>query len=351
MEKAKIENNLRERKLVNPVFYQKHQSYYSTDVELQRGCASKSENIESEDFIFNEIRIETQLLVMSVMNKYFDWNSADKDTVRSTINIIIDGLISNREIFQKLSELKKVDDYTFEHSISVCVLSLVIGISMNYGTDKLNEIGAGAILHDIGKLKISREILQKPSELTYAEFNEIKKHTLYGYQFLKNTPGISPVAAYIALSHHERYDGSGYPMQLKGDKINKLARIVAVADVFDALSSDRVYRKKLRPQEIIEYFTETGSHNFDPEVVDIFVSLVSMYPAGTNVVLNTGERGVVVSNNRGLPLSPVVRVKCDGNNNRLKMYLKDYYEINLEDYCEINLADYADIYIEEVCDI
>ncbi|HHV98170.1 MAG TPA: HD-GYP domain-containing protein [Clostridiaceae bacterium] len=343
MENVKLEKNLTGTKLANPVFSQKHSPYYSIDMELKKGCAGKSANIESVDLLFDETRIEAQLLVMNALNKYFDWNSATKDNIILTIGKIIDGLLSNRDIFQNLSELKNVDDYTFEHSINVCVLSLVIGICMDYSIDKLEEIGAGAILHDIGKLRISREILKKPSILTDDEFDEIKKHTIYGYQILKDNSNISPVAAYIALSHHERYDGSGYPMGLEGDNINKFARIVAVADVFDALFSDRVYRKKLHPREIIEYFTKTGSHYFDSEVVDKFVEMVIMYPTGTNVVLSTGERGVVVSNNRGFPLSPVVRIKCDGNNNKFKRFYNNYYEINL--------ADNSDVFIDKVCDI
>lgn len=339
MDKVKTEKFLTDRKLANPVVRKRHSSYYSIDAELKKDYADKSESIESVDSVLDETRIETKLLVMNVMNKYFDWNSTRKDTVRRTVSKITDELLSNRDIFANLSELKNLDDYTFEHSINVCVISLVIGINLNYSMDKLREVGAGAMLHDIGKLRISREILKKPSGLTDEEFNEIKKHTIYGYQILKDNRNISEIAAYIALSHHERHDGNGYPMQLKGNEINEFARIVAVADVFDALSSDRVYRKKLSPQEIIEYITETGSHHFDPEVVDKFINLVTMYSIGTKVILNTGERGVVVANNRGLPLNPVVRVIYDENKNRL------------EDYYEINLADSLNIFIEDVCDI
>jgi HD-GYP domain-containing protein (c-di-GMP phosphodiesterase class II) len=124
------------------------------------------------------------------------------------------------------------------------------------------------MLHDIGKLYIPREILKKPSQLTVYEFEEIKRHTILGYDILKKSDRLNMTSAYIALGHHERYDGSGYPLHLKSEGIQIFARIVAVADVYDALTSDRVYRKKLKPHEVYEYITSLGIYHFDPKVVE-----------------------------------------------------------------------------------
>jgi HD-GYP domain-containing protein (c-di-GMP phosphodiesterase class II) len=143
-------------------------------------------------------------------------------------------------------------------------------------------LGVGALLHDIGKLKIPEEILKKPSQLTVEEFEEIKKHTTYGYEILKNFENISMESAFIALGHHERFDGSGYPLQLRGENIYQFARIVAVADVYDALTSDRVYRKKLKPHESVEYITSLGTDHFDKEIVDNFIKHIAVYQLGTD---------------------------------------------------------------------
>ncbi|HEX3029338.1 MAG TPA: HD domain-containing phosphohydrolase, partial [Clostridia bacterium] len=161
--------------------------------------------------------------------------------------------------------------------------------------------------------------------LTVEEFEEIKKHTIYGYEILKDNKKVSMIASFIAFGHHERFDGSGYPLQLRGDNIHQCARIVAIADVYDALTSDRVYRKKLRPSEVIEYITSLGSHHFDKDIVESFMSFIAVYPVGSGVLLNTQEKAIVVKANKSYPTKPVVRVIYGKD----KIKLKTFYEIDL----------------------
>lgn len=147
------------------------------------------------------------------------------------------------------------------------------------------------------------------------------------------------MASYIILGHHERMDGSGYPYHLKGENIHKAARIVAVADVYDALTTDRFYRKKLMPHEVIDYITSLGSQHFDQDVVDVFIRYIAYYPVGTGVILNTGERGIVKKYNKKYPTRPVVRVVTDASG---KM-LQKQKEVDLTSELQYRIVDIWDI--------
>jgi len=258
--------------------------------------------------------------------------------IREIVYKIIEELLSNEDILLSLSEIRSVDDYTFEHSVHVCILSLITGIDLGFDMVRLRDLGVGALLHDIGKLKVPQEILKKPSQLTVEEFEEIKKHTIYGYEILKDNKQINIASAYIAFGHHERFDGSGYPLQLKGENIHLCARIVAIADVFDALSSNRVYRRKLHINEVVEYITSLSAQHFDKHIVESFVKHVIVYGVGTGVILNTLEKGIVVRLNKALPTRPVIRVIFDKAGKKLTQY----YEIDLSTKVNVSIIDYYD---------
>ncbi|MGE5613671.1 MAG: HD-GYP domain-containing protein [Bacillota bacterium] len=298
-----------------------------------------SEGIEVDNVIKDETRNEAVILVKNMMNNYHFSSSVDVPEVKRMVNKILDELLKNDDILYNLSEIKYVDDYTFEHSVNVCILSLITGIGLGFDINILRELGTGAMLHDIGKLCIPRRILKKPSQLTVEEFEEIKKHTFLGYEILKRSGNISLASSYIAFGHHERYDGSGYPLQLKKENIQIFARIVAIADVYDALTSDRVYRKKLKPHEVYDYITSLGVHHFDPRVIESFVRYVTVYPVGTGVLLNTRERAIVVRHNRLYPTRPVVRVIYDE-----RMRKKALYK-------EIDLSEQTNIFIIDSCEL
>lgn len=298
-----------------------------------------SSDIYAEDVIQDQTRNEAVVLVKKMMNSYHFSTSLDVEGVKKMVNKIIDELLRNGDILYNLSEIKSVDDYTFEHSVNVCILSLITGIGLDFDLQRLRELGTGAMMHDIGKLCIPREILKKPSQLTVDEFEIIKKHTIYGYEMLKKYDKVDLVSAYIAFGHHERFDGSGYPLQLKNENIQICARIVAVADVYDALTSDRVYRKKLRPNEVYEYITSLGANHFDPKVIESFVRYVTIYPISTGVLLNTRERGIVVRDNRSVPTRPVIRIVYDD-----KMKRQDVFK-------EIDLSEQTNIFIVDGCEV
>lgn len=321
-----LKSNFIERLRANGI----HEVYVEDDI---------SENIEISDVVCENTRLEAKMVVKSLMDNQALSGALNEQKVKEVINKIIDELLDNGDILINLADIKSVDDYTFEHSVNVCILSLITGIGMGLGIPRLRDLGIGALLHDIGKLRIPEEILKKPSQLTVEEFEEIKKHTIYGYEILKANKNISMVSAFIALGHHERYDGSGYPLPLRSRNIHQCARIVAIADVYDALTSDRVYRRKLRPHEVVEYITSLGTNHFDKEIIDEFIKYVAVYPLGTGVILNTKERGLVIKVDKAIPTRPVVRVIYDSNNQKL-------------DKCyEIDLAKKLNVYIIDSCDL
>jgi len=206
-----------------------------------------------------------------------------------------------------LSDIRSFDEYTFCHSVNVAVISITIGMTLYYPRSKLLDLGLGVLLHDIGKTQISKDILNKPGKLTEEEFSLIKKHTWYGFDMLRSDPEIKITSSHVALQHHERIDGSGYPRQLKGRMIHEYARISAIADVFDALIHDRCYRPKLPVHEVYKYFVEQTYSQFDNYFLDHFIQKIALYPQGTKVLLNDGRSGFVIKQNN-IPTCPVIRL-------------------------------------------
>jgi HD-GYP domain-containing protein (c-di-GMP phosphodiesterase class II) len=174
--------------------------------------------------------------------------------------------------------------------------------------DRLAPLGVGLLLHDIGKLAVPSEILRKPGPLTDEEWKAMRAHPTLGFQILKKDDEISPLARAVVRSHHERWDGTGYPDRQAAAEIHQFARIAAVADVFDALTSDRYYRKAMPRYEAYDFVAGRGGRDFDPEVVDLFRTLVTPYPPGTGVVLSDGSRGLVKEVRQRAVKSPVVRI-------------------------------------------
>lgn len=278
-------------------------------------------NVEKTINIENTRR-EAKRFIEKTMNKiYFDSN-IDIEKLIKIISNIIDDLLSNDEIVINLEDLRKVDNYTFEHSVNVCILSLIIGISLGYSYDELLDLGIGAILHDIGKMLIPQEILNKPGTLTKLEYDIVKKHTEYGYEILKKNKFISETAAKVALYHHERPDGCGYPEGKSSNEIHNYSKIVAIADVYDALTSDRVYKSKIEVHEALNYIITMIDSQFDSEIVKKFVNCIGIYPIGSVVKLNTNEIGLVVDINKFKPNKPIVRILVGNDGKRITEYLE-----------------------------
>lgn len=277
------------------------------------------EDLKAQDAEFLQLKSQAVKSVSTVFSK-LQYNSVSevKGTLDTIINIV-EYLLENKDINSTfLMELKTFDNYTFIHSLNTCVLALFFGINLNYTRNMLLDLGMGALLHDIGKTKIPTEILNKKGRLTDAEFDIMKKHPVYGFDIVKNMKDLSDRGKFIVLEHHEKYDGTGYPLGLKGEKISKFARIACISDVYDAIISDRVYRKGFLANEAYEFILAGSGTFFDFELVNVFKNNFSIYPLGVCVKLSNGLEGFVVGHNKGLPDKPKIRIVYDERGNSIQ---------------------------------
>ncbi len=223
-------------------------------------------------------------------------------------------------VLPQIAVLKAIDNYTFSHSIHVAIFATTLAKFLDYSPQQLKEISLAGLLHDIGKLDIPREIVEKPGPLTDEEFKIMKQHAWYGYQRLKKVKNISGDIVAAVSQHHEKQDGTGYYQQLKGEKIHPWASILATADIFDALTTDRVYRKAILPHEGAEIIMGSSSiKHLDHQYATVFARKIPIYPLGTRVMLSTGEKGRVVALHSGAPLRPVVEVEGGSENKTIDL--------------------------------
>lgn len=227
---------------------------------------------------------------------------------KELIRFLLTEIKSNQDLLTLLSDVYTYDNYIFTHSLNVTMYSLAIGMEMKLTPKELEALGLGAILHDVGKMKIPTEILFKPGKLTKEEYDQMKTHAEAGFQILRNVDSISLLVAHCAYQHHERIDGSGYPRGINGEQIHPFGKIIAVADVFDAVTSNRVYRKAMLPHDGLEILYSGVGNLFETKVVEAFRRAVAIYPVGITVLISDGRKGVVCRQNIGLSDRPVVRI-------------------------------------------
>jgi HD-GYP domain-containing protein (c-di-GMP phosphodiesterase class II) len=293
-------------------------------------------DLEIPDVISEETRVATIKTVKSVFTEIQSAKKVDIEPIQAIVNNILDELLQNKNILIHLTDVRCYDDYTFGHSVNVCLLSLLTGMSLGYSHQQLHWLGIGALLHDLGKTLIDWDVINKTSKLTSEEYEEVKKHAEYGFDILRQIPGIPLLSAHVAYQHHEKYDGSGYPRRLAGKEIQEFARITAVADVYDALLADRPYRLGYSNHKALEILTSSIESSFDPAVMAAFVENIAVFPIGSIVQLSTGEIGVVVDVHRGQQAKPIIRLLFSSTGEKI------------ETYREIDLGKLTSIYISRI---
>lgn len=256
------------------------------------------------------------------------------------LDALIAIIMESSEALMVLSDAFLYDEYIYQHSFQVTLYALAIAKHLKYSEKDLKTIGMGALLHDVGKISIPQEILQKPGRLTDQEYAQMKEHTKYGFELLRNLYTMPLLVAHCAFQHHERLDGSGYPRGLTEKDIHPFAKIIAVADVFDALSSTRVYRKKILPVECLKIMDEGEGTAFDATVLNALRKSVVHYPNGTILRLNDGARGIVVRQNPINPLRPVLRIFEQDN-----QILKATHELALIDQPTLEIVEIEADYV------
>ncbi len=252
---------------------------------------------DAEDIKQNSLIIRYEKLSDKVEDVFSDVKIGKKiilTEINDELDDLIVEIIQHNNILGRLRQLEEKDDYTFNHSLNVAMLAIMIGKWLNYSEKQIKQIALTGLFHDIGKLKISDNILQKPGELTIEEREIMMKHPIYSYNVLLDTIGISKNILLGVLQHHEREDGSGYPYGIKGDKIHEYAKIIAICDVYDALTSDRNYRKKVSPFYAAEILEEQSFGILDPYITRLFLNKISEFYVGCEVLLSNNEIGKII---------------------------------------------------------
>jgi HD-GYP domain-containing protein (c-di-GMP phosphodiesterase class II) len=289
-----------------------------------------SYDIEINEAIKDSTRRNGKKIVTNTFDRiksgFIDLNTGD---LKNVIEDITDELVLNEDVLLNLVSLKSTSNYTYEHSVNVSVVCIALGKMLGYSKSELFKLGMGGMLHDVGKTLIPEEILNKPDKLTDHEYEVIQNHPELGFNYLQQIESISPLSRIVVYSHHERVDGSGYPRGLKGDEIHEFARVAAIADVFDALTSDRVYRDRWPTYKAAEYIMNHTEQLFDYQLVKKFLPQVSFYPNGSEVILSTGHRAVVRTQNVGFPTRPILRLIEDDEGNELDRELDLLKHMNI----------------------
>ncbi len=281
---------------------------------------AKSNGIEIPDAISEETRVNCKRILRQTLNDFENKTIIDLTHMSNTINSIIDEILKNPDIQVSLNDISAVDEYTFSHSVSTTVYSLLMANQLGYNRAMMEKLAAGTLLHDMGKILLDQKILNKQGELTPEEYEHIKQHTSLGYEALKKCVNLTELSRIIALQHHERMDGSGYPNAIPAGELHEFARIVAIADVYDALVSDRCYRRKWSSNNAVNYLIEHAETQFDLRLVSVLIKQIAIYPNGSMVRLSNNAIGIVKEQNKNFPLRPIVRVITDEAGNDVEMY-------------------------------
>ncbi|MGE5707811.1 MAG: HD-GYP domain-containing protein, partial [Bacteroidota bacterium] len=235
------------------------------DVNLAEAELIQEDRRQTVIHVVKQTFIESLQSTKVSKNKGLDVNrivAAAKEIVRT--------IMQNPGAVVALIDIKSFDEYTFQHSVNVCLLAVIIGKKLKLPTNNLEDLALGALLHDLGKMEIPSIILNKPGKLTEDEFDQVKNHPRAGFDATSGNPFISAHAKAVILQHHEKFNGTGYPKGLQGNNIHMNGRIVAVADVYDALTSDRPYRPRFLPHQALGMIQQGAGTQFDPNIVEAF---------------------------------------------------------------------------------
>jgi putative nucleotidyltransferase with HDIG domain len=304
--------------------------------------AQSSEYLIGMTNISNELRteitekIEVTFVKLISEDFYLRGLSLEKNSSRlkEIIKSLQNELWQQKDVLSLLVDVLLYDEYLFTHSLNVAIYSLGIGTALDLSKNQLNLLGLGALLHDVGKMAIPKKILNKRDRLTDDEYAFIKQHTIAGYDILRQVFSIHPIVADCALQHHEKINGSGYPKGLFSEEIHLFSKIIGIADFFDAVTSNRVYRQAMLPHEGLALLMNGSAKLYDAKLISIFSDLLTVYPTGLHVKLSDGRQGIIFCQNDAATDRPIVLIIEE---NGIK--LSNPYEVNLYNELKLEITE------------
>lgn len=261
------------------------------------------EERENSKRVYNE----ATSLVTNLLNDVKMGKAIDVGPVEGLADEINNSVLNNPNALLCLSQIREKDKYLLEHSVNVGILMGVFARHLSYSKDEVHQLVTGALLHDIGKIRVPNHVLNKPGKLTPEEWQEMKRHVNYGVETLEKSKGIHPIALAICGQHHERLDGNGYPNRLSDEEITVYGRLASIVDVYDAVTAKRVYHDGMPPAEAMKLLLKLSQTELDSSLVYQFIRCMSVYPVGSLVELNTGRLAVVITTNPNDSTTPVVK--------------------------------------------
>lgn len=279
----------------------------TVDIEVADEVVERGERLKDDNVVELEQNIKDRAL-QGVEYMYSNPDSTDSiDAARETSDILLNSINQSNGVNISINSLKVSDDYTFKHCVDVATMGMLVAKKVGMNDKDVKDIATAGLLHDLGKVEIPKEILNKPGKLTNEEYNIIKKHPIYGYNLVKSNNKLSDGVKRGILMHHEKIDGTGYPLGAKANQIHAFGRLLSVVDVYDALVTKRPYRNDIIEQSTAIEMLLAMSPQFDINFLNAFLNCVIIYPIGTKVILSNGKACEVVAQNNGFPLRPVVR--------------------------------------------
>ncbi|MGM0434675.1 MAG: HD-GYP domain-containing protein [Pseudomonadota bacterium] len=268
----------------------------------------KSRALDEEMGRAREVHNQAQSMVDNLMQDVKLGKAVDVAPIHDLAHDLKESVFSNPNALSALGRIREKDNYLLEHSVNLSVLMSVFGKGLGLGHEVMEQIIVGALLHDIGKILTPDDILHKPGKLSEREFQVMKEHVAHSRDILMNSDGVGELTLLTAAEHHERLDGTGYPAGLTGEEISQYGRMAAIADVYDAITADRVYHKGITPTQGLKRLLEWSGDHLDPHLVREFIRCIGIYPVGTVVLLESARLGVVMETNPEDQRLPVLRV-------------------------------------------
>ena len=287
------------------------ESAQNIDQELQKAAQSESKpvarvSMQEEVNRARKLQEKSKAAITSMFLEARMGTAINASDAEPLVDEINQSISRNPEAFLNLVRLKNKDDYTYLHSVAVCALMIALSKQLGLSDADIKDAGMAGLLHDVGKMMIPEEVLNKPGKLTDEEFEIVKAHPLRGWEVLNISKGANAVVLDVVLHHHERVDGTGYPEKISGEALTLFARMGAVCDVYDALTSDRCYKNGWEPAEALRKMAEWKGH-FDERIFHAFVKTIGIYPSGTLVKLKSGRLAVVIEQTEKSLLTPLVK--------------------------------------------